>query len=273
MTRTIIGRNTSAVESILDRNQIEKRHRSPHLGLVFDRFPRLLDEQTLRIAEDARSAWLKEFKDLAAGTSFRERRLAAVHARLDVVVKERGGEHRTFRTVERFATGLGNPNAADIGFSFDAACGVPCLAGSAVKGLVREGARIVDADKERIAALLGEGPVGTADATRGKLVFLDALPAKWPEFDLDIITRHHNAEALAQQKTPLDADEPNPVPFLTVQPQTALVFRVLPEGPSGNVSADAMSNVWDWLTVALDLGAGARSAVGYGRMFPDVSVD
>ncbi len=245
-----------------------RRDRSPHLGLVFERFPSLIDPQTVKMAEDARSKWLGDFVVLAEETAMRKQRLADVHRRLDAVVADRRGQKRTFTAVERFATGLGNPNAADIGFSFDAACGVPCLAGSAVKGLVREGARLVDAGRTRVAALLGEAPspMDGLDGTRGKLVFLDALPTAWPALEIDIITRHHDAEGVARQAIPLDADQPNPVPFLTVAPGTAFVFRLLPG--SDEVDQGAISEVWNWLTNALDFGAGAKTAVGYGRMVP-----
>jgi CRISPR-associated protein Cmr6 len=95
-------------------------------------------------------------------------------------------------------------------------------------------------------------------------VFLDALPLRWPELEVDVITRHHDPEALPAQVTPLDADKPNPVHFLTVAPGQVFVFRLL---PCRGAPTDAIEPAWSWLVNALDiLGAGAKTAVGYGQM-------
>lgn len=53
--------------------------------------------------------------------------------------------------------------------------------------------------------MLGEGPAGNDPGEGGRLIFLDALPLEWPAFEIDVITRHHDPEALAKQKVPLRA--------------------------------------------------------------------
>lgn len=259
MPREVIARS-AAIAGLLRVNG------SPHLGLIFDRFPRLLNRANLLIEEAARRDWLEEFCKLANGpTQTSKRRLQAVHARLDAIMAAGHGQRRVFTTTERLATGLGNPNAADIGFSFDFACGLPGLAGSAVKGLVREGAEIAAAGGQRIADLLGEGPTSASEGQGGILIFLDALPQEWPRFEIDIITRHHAPDALATQRTPLETDQPNPIPFLTVAAGTSFVFRIL---GGTHATSETYETVWTWLARALDFGAGAKTAVGYGRMQP-----
>lgn len=261
MAREVIARSSQA-EALMHREG------SPHVGLMFERFPRLLGTTAghFEIADKARREWLDEFIDLAAETRARAARLSAVHARLDGLTRAAGGDRRDFRTVWRFAIGLGNPNVAEIGFSFDAACGVPTLPGSAVKGLARAGAQLCDTAPGERARLLGEGPIDDDPGNVGAVVFLDALPARWPTLEVDIITRHHDAEALPGQRTPLDTDAPNPVHFLTVAKDQVFTFRLLPRSgaPDG-----ALGLVWTWLERALDdLGAGAKTAVGYGQMRP-----
>lgn len=267
MAREVVAR-TGAVQALL------RPAESPHPGLVFDRFPRVIGKVGghFEIPGGARSEWLGEFIRLAefnrdpGETSVRATRLATVHARLDHLTRAAGGQRREFRTAWRFATGLGNPNAAEIGFSFDPACGVPVLPGSAVKGLARSGARLCDAPSADQLLLLGEGPEDTDSGCAGALVFLDALPTRWPRLEVDIITRHHDAEALSDQKVPLDTDAPNPVHFLAVAPGQTFAFRLLPRP---GAPEHALPLAWTWLERALDdLGAGAKTAVGYGQMLP-----
>jgi CRISPR-associated protein Cmr6 len=258
-----------AARDLLWRNGEPYANRSPHLGLLFERFPRLPEENGGRLT------WLEDFVDFAKGprpqgktnrepTVLCKRRLETVHRRLDDLLKARGGETRVFATKGRLALGLGNPNAAEIGFSFDASCGLPVLPGSSVKGLARAGAELAGASEGDMPACFGRGPQGQDDGESGTVVFLDALPQGWPRFEIDIINRHHDAENLPKQKRPLDADKPNPVHFLTVASGTRFVFRLL---PAQGADTGVLSNVWTWLAQALDvLGAGAKTAVGYGRM-------
>lgn len=237
---------------------------SPHPALVFERFPRLLSRRGdgYGLDDEARLEWLDEFVKLAAETRERGQRLDAVHARLDALAHD--GLRREAHTAWRLAVGLGNPSATDVGMTFDFACGVPCLPGSSVKGLARAGAELLEADETRIVKLLGTGPRDGDGGASGAVIFLDALPARWPEFKVDIVTRHHDAQALPKQTIPLDTDKPNPVHFLTVAPKQAFVFRLL---PTADTQADSLHTAWHWLKTALDeLGAGAKTAVGYGQM-------
>lgn len=261
MAREVVARSAQA-------QPLLRRDGSPHPGLVFDRFPCLVTRVAghYEIGDGARLHWLDEFVLLAGETPARRTRLTSVHARLDRLTSAARGERRDFRTAWRFATGLGNPNVAEIGFSFDAACGVPTLPGSAVKGITRAGSRLCEAALADQRLALGEGPEAGDAGNAGALVFLEALPVQWPKLEVDIITRHHDAEALPGQKVPLDTDAPIPIHFLTVAPGQMFAFRLLlrPGAPER-----ALALAWTWLERALDdLGAGAKTAVGYGQMLP-----
>ncbi len=245
-----------------------------HPGLLFERFPQLLSRrgEHYQIAPKARSKWLRDFQRLRFKESNKEmvRLLLRHHARMDAVLAAFGGEKRMFDTVGRLAIGLGNPSAGDIGFSLDHATGMPVIPGSSVKGLALAGARLLG--EERAARRpLGAGPEpGQPDtASSGVIAFLDALPVpntRNGPFEIDIITRHHDPEALTRQKTPLDADEPNPVHFLVVRSEVRFIFRLL---PLADATSANLADAWRWLSAAVaDLGAGGKTAVGYGEMQP-----
>ncbi len=248
---------------ILERAQV------PHPGLLFERFPRLLtsDRNGYDLPAGRREGWLGSFIKQAGE---KNKRLERHHARMDAVVQAMKGEQRLFRTRWRLALGLGNPNAADIGFALDHATGAPVVSGSAVKGLTLAGARWLG-EGNTARSLLGTGASpAEGQGSSGTIAFLDALPASWPPagkmdgFQIDVITRHHDAEALQHQVVPLDSDEPVPVHFLTVGDGVDFVFRLIPLRPGVDLAA-----AWRWLTTALsELGAGGKTAVGYGEMRP-----
>ena len=185
------------------------------------------------------------------------------------MTKAMGGEQRTYETAGRLALGLGNPNAGDIGFSFDHRMGIPVIPGSSFKGLVGAGARLLGEEAASLL-LLGEGPSADDEnpGRSGRLTFLDTFPdnASWQDgvFEIDIITCHHSNEKLSRQKTPIDADDPTPVHFLVVKKGVRFVFRI---APLLNASQHDMSDAWRWLEAGLTLlGAGGKTAVGYGEM-------
>jgi CRISPR-associated protein Cmr6 len=247
-----------------DAGPLLRRAGSPHPGLVFERFPRVLSLRGghYELAPGARLEWLDEFVRLAGETTERATRLREVHARLDTLAQ--GGLRRELRTAWRFVSGLGNPSATQTGMSFDFACGVPCLPASSVKGLARAGAGLEEAAGDLVADVLGRRPQSDDVGAAGPVVFLDALPLRWPKLDIDIITRHHDPEALPTQAVPLDTDQPNPVHFLTVAAGQLFVFRLL---RGRDAAPDALEVAWRWLASALEvLGAGGKTAVGYGQM-------
>ena len=259
MAAELIARHRAAADLLIHEG-------SPHPGLVFERFARILElaDDRYKLQPRARYGWLQEFLELAKPTEVRKAHLQDVHARLDVLTASKAGLRRELPTVWRFVSGLGNPSASETGMAFDAACGVPHLPGSSVKGLTRAGAELADVEEQRIAAVLGRGPDNGDGGAAGGVVFLDALPLRWPKLEIDVITRHHDAEALRDQKTPLDTNEPNPVHFLTVASREVFAFRLLPAWPEHKGQLD---DAWRWLAHALKhLGAGGKTAVGYGQM-------
>ena len=171
--------------------------------------------------------------------------------------------------------------------------GFAYLPGSGIKGLVRSWAETVWAqeqkDKEeawnRIDELFGTGtnseshkfvsskretpgwrPDGIypkESSSAGRLVFHDAWPRVWPSLEVDITNNHHTDYYGDGKSGPGDWEDPVPVYFLCVRPDTLFEFAVSDRRPCGDGAIDVASS---WLQDALQtMGAGAKTVAGYGR--------
>lgn len=188
--------------------------------------------------------------------------LEAIHARqIYILARLRGGGcGEAFQRIlaSRFATGLGGPHPTEIGFTFDRSVGVPYLPGSSVKGLARAAARLrADPSME---TLFGPDRIDRdGDVNIGDLIFLDAYPVSLPQLEVDVINCHHPAYYAGHSPYPSETEDPVPVYFLTVAAGTTWIFRLLSR--SGKHVAQGA----DLLRFGLkELGAGAKTAVGYG---------
>lgn len=190
------------------------------------------------------------------------RLLEALHARQGKLVKDlmKGAEHRTAQ-VGRFASGLGSPHPTEIGFTFDRNIGVPFLQGSSVKGLARAAADLFG-HANRDALFGPDAERNRMDPEVGDLVFLDAYPAAWPKLELDIINCHHSDYYGSDgRRPPSETESPIPVYFITVAAGTSWTFRVW----SRTRSSSNVGAALELLSTGLkELGAGAKTAVGYG---------
>ena len=185
-------------------------------------------------------------------------------------------------------TGIGQPHPNEVGMVFDHTMGIPYIPASSVKGIVRfahmleliesenlqqflnkEKDGIIESIPEtKIPAIFGgdadEEKEGKTKKLKGKVIFLDAYPDKVPDLHVDIMNPHYvKYYSDDEDKTPpADYLDPTPIKFLTVKPGTVFSFKAL-------VSKDS-----DFLLEPLktafqkaleDEGAGAKTAVGYGR--------
>ncbi len=176
-----------------------------------------------------------------------------------------------------FVTGLGNAHPVENGLAWHHTLGVPFLTGAAVKGLLRAWCEAwVDGfDEGRLRAWFGpsqqELEAGAERATGG-LIFFDALPVRPVRLKADIMTPHYGqwyAEGASRPNkpdtTPADWHDPLPVKFLVVDRGAEFRFAIArrPGAPDEADPAAAM----DALKEALQhMGAGAKTAAGYGRM-------
>jgi CRISPR-associated protein Cmr6 len=219
--------------------------------------------------------------------------LITEHAtRLANLARALGGQALVFKTTSRLATGLGREHPIENGFAWHPVLGTPYLPGSSVKGLVRawlEGAwsdqSVEPADFHRIFG--SDYRQGSAQHERkqalssqiSSVLFLDALPTKPVQLKADVMTPHYGDYYQAKKDPdgnpipPADWLSPNPIPFLTVAHDQLFQFALAPRTASAPDQADC-SAATQWLEAALTwLGAGAKTAVGYGRFTRDTAAE
>ncbi|EGV32630.1 CRISPR-associated RAMP protein, Cmr6 family [Thiorhodococcus drewsii AZ1] len=239
-----------------------------HRGLWYERFFNAYDDQW-QVPAEGKAQWVKSnAKRAGDGPSLEE----AVQRQLELVTTL-GGRGAVFAADWHFATGLGLPHPVENGLAWHHTLGVPYLAGSAVKGLVRAWVEVWDdsLDDEQRQQRLATW-FGSLDQA-GAFLFFDALPIAPVNLRADVMTPHmgkwYEQGGEIQDwrhepdKVPADWHAPVPVPFL-VASKPQLLFGIAPRHPDLASELDA---VFKALKQALDwLGAGAKTAVGYGQM-------
>lgn len=222
--------------------------------------------------------------------------MQAMLARQRMLADRAGDAHFMMeaQSIAPFSTGLGNEHPLENGFAFLHPHGLPYLAGSGVKGVLRQAARelcaggwgdehgwsdepkysIGDNHFSMLDALFG---VESSDADsfhlRGALSFWDVIP-QMEKLALDIMTPHQT-HYFKDGEVPHDSGAPVPIPFLVVPAETTFVFnvscdhdrlrRIAPELEHSwrKLLESALAHAFDWL------GFGAKTAVGYGAMQED----
>ncbi len=186
-----------------------------------------------------------------------------------------------------FTTGLGIEHPVENGFAFLTPYGLPYLAGSGVKGVLRRAAEDTDSlsDPER-ELLFGTDNQPAEDQqkvidenhTRGILTFWDVFPLPpkaatganpAAKLSIEVMTAHHSGY-LQKGGPPHDSEQPNPIPFLAIPPHAA--FRFVVTCQLHRLTPGALSRPWEETVKSLFadafawLGFGAKTAVGYGAM-------
>ncbi len=183
--------------------------------------------------------------------------------RLRELAKAQGAEDvRFFSTQWRFVTGLGREHPVENGFAWHHTLGVPYLPGSSVKGMVRAWAeQWEDIDKTESNRIFGPEGAGKV----GSVIFFDAIPTDPVRLEADIMTPHY-APYYSDGEAPGDWHDPTPIPFLTVAAKQPFQFAIAPRNSNNK---DDAAQAREWLKEALGwIGAGAKTAVGYGRFKP-----
>ena len=234
-------------------------------GLWYGRFFNRYDA-AWTIPEKGKSEWVGD----NAGPAGQREGLHAQALRHLALITALGGRGAVFKTDWHFATGLGLPHPVENGLAWHHTLGVPYLAGSAVKGLVRAWVEVWD---ESLSDWFGT----TEQA--GGFRFFDALPVEPVMLTADVMTPHMDkwyeeggkiGEPCQEpyRRIPADWHAPVPVPFLVVK-EAKLLFGMAPRRPE---FAEELPQVFAALKQALDwLGAGAKTAAGYGRMVEDAA--
>jgi CRISPR-associated protein Cmr6 len=208
-----------------------------------------------------------------------------------------------------FTTGLGNEHPLENGFAFLNPYGLPYLAGSGVKGVLRtaakelangqwdskewhhaedqrhevhnkQGQRIFDASD--LDVLFGSEALNGENHLRGVLSFWDVMPQiEGNSLMVEIMTPHqshyYQGKEVAGSTSPHDSGSPNPISFLTVPPNSSFAFHVVCDTARLQNLAPDLAADYRWkalLTEAFEhafawLGFGAKTSVGYGSMTRD----
>jgi CRISPR-associated protein Cmr6 len=204
----------------------------------------------------------------------------ALRDRQQALASARGALTRKAVSTSPFATGLGNEHPIENGFAFLTPYGLPYLAGSGIKGVLRRAMQELgkeghaDFDDATITALVGVEKVDKPeDARRGALDVWDCYPlVAGDKLVVEIMTPHYSGY-YQKGETPHDAGQPNPVPFLAVPAGSWFDFHVVCH--EGRLPVHLRGARWQvLLNAALDhafdwLGFGAKTSVGYGAMAED----
>ncbi len=205
-------------------------------------------------------------------------------AQLFEAIPAQQGIRLVAESVAPFATGLGNQHPLENGFAFLNPYGLPYLAGSGVKGVLRQAARQLangewgksDWQHSHIETLFGSEAEDGENHLRGVLSFWDVMPQiSGDQLMVEIMTPHQS-DYYQDGKAPHDSGSPNPIVFLTVPPASDFAFhvvcdvaRLLDELAKQDLwkklLQEAFEHAFKWL------GFGAKTAVGYGAMKVDES--
>ncbi len=264
-----------------------KNSSSAHAGLLFDKFADAWwhdEEWTFAFDKGDRSKkdrdkadhekeghWLKSEFPVRFVAS--EKLLAEACSRQRALLRGVGGKVICLTNTDRFVTGMGREHPLENGFAWHHTLGVPYLPGSSLKGLLaawlREEADDWDWNRHRWTPESNTarwfGTLGQA----GKFILLDMLPTSPPKLDVDVMTPHYGPY---YQNGDIPGDWHNPVPisFLTVAPGQSWQLGILPAGGVRSLDETTMNSLSDALLAAIEVcGAGAKTAVGYGRFEND----
>lgn len=265
--------------------------KTANTGLWFTRFYSGF-EPDWSVGDEGKRIWIQKTVDL--GASGDGDQISTLLERQRKLCLSLGGQVACLQTQGNLVTGTGLSHPVENGFTFHPTLGMPYLPASGVKGLLRAWVEVwmehPDQDKQTlIARWFGAAKGGDADAkdtpaadveSAGSYLFFDALPSKPVNLGCDVMTPHMGKwyeqggdYSAAHQATaaPADWHSPVPVPFLVVKSGTDFTFMVAPR-LTGNPEADQLTRaelpkVLAQLKNALEwLGAGAKTAAGYGRM-------
>lgn len=260
-----------------------------HAGLWYDKF---FDkwQPDASVADEGKKKWIEEVTGRPVGNA---EQLEQHKQRMTQLLEHHTQTPITLTLESNFVTGLGREHPVENGFAWHHTLGTPYLPGSSIKGMVRawaeQWADVEDDKSATIKRIFGSEPAKRKDEANqaqqgvpstqdppptkndnnqvGSVIFLDAVPTRPVHLKTDIMTPHYSPyyQDETGKTPPADWHDPTPIPFLVVEKGETFVFGVMPRTRSDADQADC-EQVKNWLVQALAwLGAGAKTAVGYGR--------
>ncbi|SEN68913.1 type III-B CRISPR module RAMP protein Cmr6 [Lihuaxuella thermophila] len=244
----------------------EKRPKESHAGLWYEKFCDCWYRERDNLKID-KNKWIGTDRvgDLEQIREFTNR--------MSRLIEGQAGYQLHLHTTSRFVTGLGRSNPVENGFAWHPILGTAYLPGSSVKGLVRawvtEWVKKEQAEKSKDIKRIFGPDTKSPDSQAGSVIFFDALPAGPVQLEPDIMTPHFSEyykDPRNRNTPPVDWYAPVPIPFLVVGKNQEFIFSIAPRRPENAQDREDAENVINWLQEALMwIGAGAKTAVGYGR--------
>lgn len=245
-----------------------------NLGLFFNRFFNwsTFDQESRPFKinfEKDRSTFLKQFAKENYGC---RKQIGRFIQRQMLLNNQQPSRCQAMKSDWHWVTGLGNNHPLENGFSWHHTLSMPYLPGSSVKGLVRAYCELQQLPAQRLKQWFGsehkDPTQNETDTQAGELVFFDAIPCGPADILPDTMTPHSGdwlQEGSKGQTAPADWHDPIPISFLVCRNLT-LLFSVAKASHSAMPDAE-LDEVMQMLQEALGyLGAGAKTAVGYGTM-------
>lgn len=255
--------------------------RSSHAGLWYDKFCNTWQSWQPNnwsdwngLGDSGKREWIETVTDGVVGNSselseFIDRRNKLLDCR-DATISE------PLTTQSRFVTGLGRSHPVENGFAWHHTLGTPYLPGSSVKGLVRHWATQWEGiSPETDRRIFGnrppsdndDGQAESRDPQVGSVIFMDAVPERPVSLVVDVMTPHYGPWYQDEPGAkPADWHDPTPIPFLVVDSGVTFHFALQHRRPGDDQASDDVAAAFSWLKQGLQwLGAGAKTAVGYGR--------
>lgn len=219
------------------------------------------------IKDGDKQEWVKTVTGTRCGD---KDQLQQAKQRMQRLLENADSQPLFYKLESDFVTGLGRQHPVENGFAWHHTLGTPYLPGSSVKGMVRAWAEQWEdprPDNAGIKRIFGSETKEDKDFHVGAVIFLDAIPISPVRLKADIMTPHYSPYYRGEAP-PADWHSPNPIPFLVVEQGISFVFGILPRRKEDAADCEVVRG---WLEEALAwTGAGAKTAVGYGRFAEDV---
>ena len=242
---------------------------NPHAGLWFEKF--FSDFEEHYTGKQKKPLMYQEIINNKAQPNAST--LEAYFNRHFKLVSAQQGQTKVFENQWHFVTGMGQDHPIENGFAFHPLLGCPYLAGSAIKGLLRHWVKYYLKDEQKVLNWFGSED--DQNPQIGSLIFFDALPVTSPKLLVDIMTPHYGDWYLKGKDgtiAPDDAKEPIPIPFIVVDKHTQFAISIASRKKGEEAKKD-IESAFQELTQAFELlGAGAKTATGYGRFTEDEAV-
>lgn len=273
-------------------NDAPKQRALGNAGLWYNKFFNQWHSiSDVAIPEEGKQNWVTKVADGNAVGNREE--IDSYIMRMGQLLEQQKQAPLFYKLESDFVTGLGLGHPIENGFAWHHSLGTPYLPASSIKGLVRHWAEnwaLPDRAslskqewrdyKEEFLRIFGsrlndkEVIKSAKHTTTGSVIFFDALPTRPVTLKADIMTPHYSDyyQDVRGETAPSDWLSPNPIPFLALNRGVTFLFAILPRSPQDEQALEDCKQAQEWLKGALEwLGAGAKTAVGYGRFSFDAA--